>query len=64
MYSPQPLSNEQLSQYTVQYLQNKENGNKIFEEIKAIRTLDFLKTVVTLDKQEITHQDFSALPAE
>ncbi len=35
MYSPQPLSEEQLGQYTVQYLQNKENANKIFEEVKA-----------------------------
>ncbi len=63
MYSPQPLSEEQLGQYTVQYLQNKENGSKIFEEIKAIKALDFLKSVVTLDKKEITHQEFSKLPA-
>ncbi|MGZ3778234.1 MAG: trigger factor, partial [Mucilaginibacter sp.] len=32
MYSPQPLSDEQLGQYTVQYLQNKDEANKIFEE--------------------------------
>ena len=63
MYSPQPLSDEQLGQYTVQYLQNKDNGTKIFEEIKAIKTLDFLKTVVTLDKKEITHEEFSKLGA-
>jgi len=64
MYSPQPLSEEQLSQYTVQYLQNKENGNKIFEEVKALKTLDHLKGVVTLNKKEITHADFSKLPQE
>ncbi|MBW4889541.1 trigger factor [Mucilaginibacter sp. HMF5004] len=63
MYSPQPLAEEQLAQYTVQYLQNKENGNKIFEEVKAIKTLDFLKTVVTLDKKAINHDEFSKLPA-
>jgi len=62
MYSPQPLSEEQLSQYTVQYLQNKENGNKIFEEVKALKTLDHLKSVVTLNKKEINHADFSKLP--
>jgi trigger factor len=63
MYSPQPLSDEQLGQYTVQYLQNKENGNKIFEELKALKTLDYLKTVVTLDKKEINSDEFSALSA-
>jgi trigger factor len=35
MYSPQPLGEEQLSQYTVQYLQNKENANKVFERSKS-----------------------------
>ncbi|EHQ29538.1 trigger factor [Mucilaginibacter paludis] len=63
MYSPQPLSDEQLGQYTVQYLQNKENGNKIFEELKALKTLDYLKTVVTLDKKEISSEEFAKLPA-
>jgi trigger factor len=63
MYSPQPLTEEQLGQYTVQYLQNKENGNKIFEEVKALKTLDYLKSVVTLNKQEISNEEFSKLPA-
>jgi trigger factor len=63
MYSPQPLTEEQLGQYTVQYLQNKENGSKIFEEVKAIKTLEFLKTLVTLDKKQINHDEFSKLPA-
>jgi len=63
MYSPQPLAEEQLSQYAVQYLQNKENGNKIFEEVKAVKTLDFLKNIVTLDKKQINHDEFSKLPA-
>jgi trigger factor len=62
MYSPQPLSDEQLGQYTVQYLQNKENGNKIFEELKALKTLDHLKTVVALDKKDIDSAAFAALP--
>jgi trigger factor len=61
MYSPQPLPEEQLSQYTVQYLQNKENGTKIFEELKAIKTLEHLKTIVTLDKKDITREEFGQL---
>ncbi len=63
MYSPQALPEDQLGQYTVQYLQNKENANKIFEEVKAVKTLDFLKSVVTLNKKAITHDEFSKLPA-
>ena len=61
MYSPQPLSEEQLGQYTVQYLQNKEEANKIFEEVKAVRVLDYLKSIVTLNKKEISAKEFSEL---
>ena len=61
MYSPQPLSEEQLSQYTVQFLQNKENANRIFEEVKALRVFDYLKTVVTLDKKKIAYNKFLEL---
>ncbi|WP_259067500.1 trigger factor [Mucilaginibacter sp. X4EP1] len=61
MYSPQPLSDEQLGQYTVQYLQSKENANKIFEEVKALRVFDYVKSVVTLDKKEILYSAFSEL---
>lgn len=59
MYSPQGLDEEQLGQYTVQYLQNKENANKIFEEVKALRVFDYIKSVVTLDKKEILYTDFT-----
>ncbi len=61
MYSPQPLSDEQLGQYTVQYLQNKDEANKIFEEVKAVRVLDYLKSIVTLDKKEVSAKDFAEL---
>jgi trigger factor len=61
MYSPQALTEEQLSQYTVQFLQNKESANKIFEEVKALKVFDYLKTVVTLDKKEIDNTQFKKL---
>jgi len=61
MYSPQALSEEQLAQYTVQFLQNKEQANKIFEEVKALKVFDHLKNIVTLDKQEITDKKFAEL---
>ncbi len=61
MYSPQPIAEEQLAQYAVQYLQNKENANKVFEEVKALKTFDFIKSVVTLDKKDIFFNDFKEL---
>jgi trigger factor len=61
MYSPQPLTEEQLGQYTVQYLQNKETANKIFEEVKVLKVFDYIKNVITLDKKEITNTEFDKL---
>ena len=64
MYSPQPIPDEQLGHYTVQYLQNKENANKIFEEVKALKVFDNIKSVITLDKKDILYTDFSELVKE
>ncbi|MDB5032440.1 trigger factor [Mucilaginibacter sp.] len=61
MYSPQPIGDEQLSQYAVQYLQNKENANKVFDEVKALKTLDYIKSVVALDKKDIFYNEFKEL---
>ncbi len=61
MYSPQGIPEEQLGQYTVQYLQNKENANKIFEEVKAVRTFEYIKSVITLEEKEILYTDFQKL---
>ncbi|WP_295797322.1 trigger factor [Mucilaginibacter sp.] len=56
----QPIDEEQLSQYAVQYLQNKENANKIFEDVKALRVFDYIKSVVTLEPKEISYTDFTS----
>lgn len=61
MYSPQALPEDQLAQYTVQFLQNKENANRIFEEVKALKVFDYLKSVVTLDNKEIAYNKFLEL---
>lgn len=61
MYSPQPLSDEQLSEYAIQYLQNKENANKIFEEIKVLKAFDYIKSQVTLEPKEIMYPEFQKL---
>ena len=61
MYSPQPLSEEQLGQYTAQFLQDKENANRIFEEVKAQQVFDYLKSIITLDNKEIEYNKFLEL---
>jgi len=61
MYSPQPISEEQLGQYAVQFLQDKENANRIFEEAKSLKVFQHLKGIVTLNEQEITFNEFSKL---
>ncbi|MGX5689112.1 trigger factor [Arcticibacter tournemirensis] len=61
MYSPQALPEDQLAQYAVQFLQNKENANKVFEDVKTAKVLDYLKTVITLDKKEIEYNKFLEL---
>jgi trigger factor len=61
MYSPEPISEEQLAQYTVQFLQDKEQANRLFEEVKALKVFDFLKGVVKLNKKEIDYNKFLEL---
>ncbi|MCD8739401.1 trigger factor [Mucilaginibacter roseus] len=61
MYSPQPLTDEQLGQYTVQYLQNKENANRTFEEVKALKVFEYIKSIITLDQKEIAYNEFTKL---
>ncbi len=61
MYSPQPISEEQLNQYAVQFLQDKENANRIFEEAKSLKVFEHLKGVFTLNEQDITYDEFSKL---
>lgn len=64
MYSPQALTEEQLGQYTAQFLQEKENANRIFDEVKSSKVFDYLKTVISLDKKEIAFNEFEKLALE
>ncbi len=45
-------------------VQERENDNKIFEEVKALRVFDYIKSVVTLDQQEISYTEFGKLVAK
>ncbi len=61
MYSPQPMPEDQLAQYTATFLQEKENANRIFDEVKALKVFDHIKSVATLDQKEIGYAKFVEL---
>jgi len=63
MYSPQPLAEDQLAQYTVQFLQNKEQANRIFDEVKGAKVIEQIKNTITLDKKAVTSAEFAKLAA-
>lgn len=61
MYSPQPMPEDQLAQYTANFLQEKENANRIFDEVKALKVFDYIKSVATLNEKEIGYDKFIEL---
>jgi trigger factor len=61
MYSPSPMPEDQLAQYTATFLKEKDNANRIFEEVKAIKVFEHIQSVATLDQKEIAYNEFVAL---
>src|SRR5690606_20062332 len=62
MYSPgQEPDEQQLSQYAVQLLGDKEQANRLFDEVKALKVFDYLKGLVKLEKKEIEYNKFLEL---
>jgi trigger factor len=58
MYSPAPMPEDQLAQYTATFLQEKDNANRIFEEVKAIKVFEYIQSVATLDQKDIAYNKF------
>lgn len=52
---------QELNQYAIQFLQDKEQANRLFEEVKALKVFDFLKTFVKIGKKDIAYDKFLAL---
>jgi trigger factor len=61
MYSPAPMPEDQLAQYTTTFLQEKDNGNRIFEEVKALKVFEYIQSAATLDQQEIAYNKFTEM---
>ncbi len=54
-------TDEQLNQFAMQLLQDREQANRLFEEAKALKVFDYLKENVSLTPEEITYVDFEKL---
>ncbi|WP_312332038.1 trigger factor [Sphingobacterium sp.] len=54
-------SDEQLNQFAIQLLQDREQGNRLFEEAKALKVFDHLKGLVKLNAEEIEYKEFEKL---
>ena len=58
MYSPAPLPEDQLAEYTATFLKEKDNANRIFDEVKAMKVFEYIQSVVTLDQKDIAYNKF------
>ena len=54
-------TDEQLQQYAVQMLQDREQANRLFEEAKALKVFDHLKGLVKLKSKKIDYDKFEKL---
>lgn len=62
MYSPgQEPDEQQLSQYAVQLLGDKEQANRLFDEVKARKVFDYLKGLVKIEEKDIAYDKFLEL---
>jgi trigger factor len=61
MYSPSPMPEDQLAQYTATFLKEKDNANRIFDEVKAIKVFEYIQSAATLDQKDIAYNKFIEL---
>ncbi|SMC47586.1 trigger factor [Pedobacter africanus] len=61
MYSPSPMPEDQLAQYTATFLKEKDNANRIFDEVKAMKVFEYIQSAATLDQKEIAYNKFIEL---
>ncbi|MCY4779980.1 trigger factor [Sphingobacterium sp. UT-1RO-CII-1] len=54
-------TDDQLNQYAMQLLQDREQANRLFEEAKALKVFDHLKNTVKVTAKEITFVEFEKL---
>lgn len=63
MYSPEPLAEQQLTEYATQLIQDQDQASKIYEELRAVKVLDYIKSVIEVGSQVIPFNEFIKLGA-
>lgn len=61
MYSPEPLTEQQLTEYATQLIQDREQATKIYEELRAVKVLGYIKTIIEIGSQVIPFNEFIKL---
>lgn len=61
LHGQSSFTDEQLGQYAAQLLQDREQANRIFDEVKALKVFDFVKGKAKLEKKEINNDEFMKL---
>ena len=54
-------TDEQLSQFALQLLSDREQANRLFEEVKALKVFDYLRSTIKVDSKEIDYNEFEKL---
>lgn len=52
---------DELKQYAIQLLQDREQANRLFDEVKALKVFNYLKDFVKIEKKEIDYDKFLEL---
>jgi len=54
-------TDEQLGQFALQLLSDREQANRLFEEVKALKVFDHLKSTVKINTEAIDYDKFQEL---
>lgn len=55
------LPDEELKQYAIQLLQDKEQSNRLFDEVKSLKVFNYLRSLVKIEQKEIDYDKFLKL---
>lgn len=61
MYSPEPITDEQLNEYSMNFLKDKERVSQLNEEARSIKVFEYLKGVISLKNKTIAYKEFLEL---
>lgn len=61
MYGQGEPTEDELKQYAIQLLQDREQANRLFDEVKALKVFNYLKDFVKIEKKDIDYDKFLEL---